>query len=607
MSAPIHRDPVAAWRYLCGLGGIELDGRDEGLDQRIRSRLNPGAASLDDALASATVDSFARAFFTSLHPYVEMFRDILEFFEHADATKGESEWILQVDRADLDLEHFRHWLASWDAVATTDLYVPAVDSKAVWSMWHVLQDNGPVGEEIQRSFRHRPRRVADDVHAWVAAFDNDEYLALPQSLLPPDCPQQLAATASIASAAIKMLLDLDLKPSTRQQLFRDRRLGSDPSDALDFWTIAHNETDYWLRTLVVALSAASTILDKADLDSLGADLNEIASKFPLRPVEVDVSIGDFESVLSLPIWKNRCELYAVWVATEIVRALVGHSVEVHHDNGRIGFPFKETMVASIHSSPDPFRLISERRVKLANPRGKGRKESVQPDFGLWTVEHGKEVCKMAVEVKHYKGSAKAKFVAALEDYARALPCAEVFLVNHGPAGNAIYEVSRSVLDRCNAIGHLTTSNQEARREFAAAARRCVGEPVSRWPNGSPKSSDSEVLLCDVSGSMSARLQSSEMAEFIRDLVASQLPSRLVAANTSIVGEWNASEIGISELIRIRGGNTDLSGPISSLLEVYDSVIVVTDGGGASSLKEFHVRDHDFSNKAPSGVRVCVCS
>jgi len=607
MNGPIHRDPVSAWRHLCDLGGIELDGRDEGLDQRIQNNLNPGAASFEDALSSATTDSFARAFFASLHPYVEMFRDILDFFEHADATKGESQWTIQVDQVDLDLEHFRHWLASWDSLAKTDVSVPAIDSKAVWNLLRTLQDRKPVGKEIQLSFRNDILDVADDVRAWVTAYDSDEYRALPQSLLPPNCPPQLSATASIAFAAIQRLLDLGLRPSTRKQLYDDHRVAGDPSDGLEFWTIAQNETDYWLRTFVVALSAAATSLDKSELDSLGSDLDEITGKFPLRPFQVDVSIGDLDSVLSLPIWKKRYDLYSVWIATEALRALIGHDIEIHHDNGRIAFAFKETLVAAIHSSSGPFRLISERRIPLENPQGKGRKEGVQPDHGLWTVELGEEVCKMAIEVKHYKSSSKAKFVDVFEDYARAVPDGDVYLVNHGPAGNAVYEVSRSVRDRCNAIGHLTSSNQEARREFGTAVRNCVGEPIVRCPTASQTSSGSAALLFDVSGSMTTRLQSDAMAAFAKSLAESELPSRLVAADTSIIGEWDTSESGLAELLRTRGGSTNLSDPVSELLNTYESVIVVTDSGGVSCLRELNVKGHESNDSAPSGINVCVCT
>ncbi len=139
MTAPIHRDPLSAWRHLCTYGGLELDGRDEGLEERILSRLAPQAQRTEQALAGPDMASFVRAFFEALHPYVAMFRDILDFFERADATHGESQWTLQVNDIDLNLEHFRQWLAAWDGIGMTGIAVPAIDAGASWQLLEVLR------------------------------------------------------------------------------------------------------------------------------------------------------------------------------------------------------------------------------------------------------------------------------------------------------------------------------------------------------------------------------------------------------------------------------------------------------------------------------------
>jgi hypothetical protein len=121
------------------------------------------------------------------------------------------------------------------------------------------------------------------------------------------------------------------------------------------------------------------------------------------------------------------------------------------------FAFRETLVATIYSSPAPFRLISEKRSPLDHPKGDGRTGGVQPDHGLWSTEHSKPICRMAVEVKHYKSSAKRKFIFIFEDYARALSEADVYLVNYGPTGEAVYEVPRPLDRRCYAIEYLMPS------------------------------------------------------------------------------------------------------------------------------------------------------
>jgi hypothetical protein len=612
MSEAIHRDPLSAWRHLCASGGLELDGRDEGLDERILSRLAPRAPSIEQALAAADMASFLRAFFEALHPYVAMFRDILDFFEHADATRGESQWTLQVDDIDLSLEHFREWLAKWDGIARSAVTVPAIDAKAVWQLWSVLQERQAVKDELQKSFENKPLGIADDARRWVSDYKQGTYFPLPKSISPGQCPPALTKSASITFAVLQRLLDQNLTPGDLKDLYDQhcREVSSrgnniyDPSDGFDLWTIAQHETDLWLRSFVVALSAASR-LPEFELTAIGKELDTITDRFPLRHVQVSVSVGDLESVLSLPVWKKRFDLYSVWIATEIIRALKGHDVEIHHDHGRIAFAFKETTVATIHSSPGPFKLISERRIRLEDPRGEGRKGGVQPDHGLWTTTDRQEVCKMVIEVKHYKNSSKAKFLDVFEDYARALPDGHIYLVNHGPVGKAVFEVSSTIRDRCNAIGHLTSSNSESREKLGSAVRKCVGKPIPRWPTAKQPLNSSKVLLIDVSGSMKATMRSAAMHLFVRSLAGNELPAKLVAADQKIVGTWDVGEAGFDELLRLEGGNTDLSRSVSELLNSYESVLVITDKDGAATIQGIEVTPYSAQAATP-GIEVLVC-
>src|SRR5262245_25110600 len=81
---------------------------------------------------------------------------------------------------------------------------------------------------------------------------------------------------------------------------------------------------------------------------------------------------------------------------------------------------------TVKSAWPAVRVISERRVPLAMPVGKGRSGNVQPDYGLWRHESGVETCGLVIEVKHYKRSASTSFGHVLADYSRAFPTAEVY-------------------------------------------------------------------------------------------------------------------------------------------------------------------------------------
>ena len=286
--------------------------------------------------------------------------------------------------------------------------------------------------------------------------------------------------------------------------------------------------------------------------------------------------------------------------------LDGHNVRIHHDNGRMDFGFRETVVATVRSSPGPFQLVCERRVPLANPQGKARTGGVQPDHGLWTREGGEEVCHLAVEVKHYKKASRGKFVDVFEDYARALPRGEVHLVNHGPTGKAVYEVTRDLRSRCHAIEMLTAANSMARQE----ARDCRAQVRGRADRQLARTRQCDGfqlrLAIDVSGSMLSRLRSPGMEGFVRQIAEADRPGRLIAIDTRVVGAWEPTGPRFAEPLALQGGSTDLGQPVRELLEEYESVVVVTDPEGVSSMSGLTMTVHSAQVRAPGGIEVRVC-
>jgi hypothetical protein len=603
MAHTIHRDAISAWEYLRQHGGIELDGRDEGLDEEIRKRLNPFASTLDEALSKATLEQFAQAFFKSVHSFLTMFRDILAFFEQAGAGEGKDNWTLRLDNFDLSLEHFRQWIEKWSEAARIKMEIPAINAAALGAIWQVLYSNEIIENTYDSSRRELDLPV--DVKTWVAAYDGGHYLPLPDSLLSDSCPSELIDTVSIIRSAVLKLIEASV---TRDQLldaYRAGRISPDRSDALDFWMIAQNETDYVLRNFVVALSAAATKLEPEDLQLIGRSIKDILDRFPRKPVEVDVKLTDLESVLSLPIWDKRNELYSVWIATEIVKTLHDHEVELHHDQGRITFAFKETEIATIHSSPGPFKLISERWWPLADPHGEGRTGGVQPDHGLWTLKDGNPTCRLAIEVKHYKKSARQPFIDVLDDYSRAFPEGNVYLVSHGPIGNILEGLPPDLRERCHVLRKLTAENLDGRQTLAKAVRECVGEPIVRWPTVITNPVNANALVFDVSGSMKPLLKSAEMNVFVRELVSSVQPKQLIAVDESVVGSWSATEDGYATLLQSGGGSTMLENPLTELRNEYKEIVVVTDGDGLSSIKTLLVETHPLQGSAPHSIKILV--
>ncbi len=207
MNEPIHRNPLSAWDHLVAHGGIEIEGRDEGIDLRIHQALNPTATSLDEALVASTMSAFARAFFEAIHPTFSMFQDILDFFKQAEATHGKNQWILQLDDIDISLEHFRQSVAHWKSIAKTDIEVSAIDQRGAWDLCRILGTRAYVRDAARFKTAETAPELSVDVRTWVDAYDRQIYMPMPFSLTPPQCPAELQPTAQIVQTAVQKLLD----------------------------------------------------------------------------------------------------------------------------------------------------------------------------------------------------------------------------------------------------------------------------------------------------------------------------------------------------------------------------------------------------------------
>jgi hypothetical protein len=247
-----------------------------------------------------------------------------------------------------------------------------------------------------------PRVKSKALTAWLDAYKNGEFPDLPaevgRALADVGPVGDVAALLSEIYSAVRTIA------RNREELRRKGR--ASVSD--DFWgarSLGYFESDFWVRgrVLDVATYAQATEEQRARVVQ---ELSAHFSNHPRRRLKQDVDIGDLEQILSLPVWERRYELYSAWILTLLLKALDGHTITLEHDDGRISFSFRETLMAHVVSSSPPLAIYSERRVALAHPVGHGRSGGAQPDYSFWT-EDGR--CPLAVECKHYKRSSTRNF------------------------------------------------------------------------------------------------------------------------------------------------------------------------------------------------------
>ena len=598
-----HRTALSAWNELVKGGGLEPEGRDAELADEVRGALNGKADSLEEALRSASMTAFVETLFRAVEPFPMMFADILRFFKSAGTREGQRQWRLVIGDEVLDLKYFEKFEAAWRSIEC-EFDVPAVDGLDAFLLNTIRNELEEAGNLLDSQSRVTGQFTGiRDVDAWLAAYDADDYARFPGSLLPEMLPDGLDDAAQIVAAALHVVRSYGHDRASLLAEYRARRGSAgyvDRDDGLNIGMIAQNETDYWLRTTVQILGKLMAG-PESDRARFGTKLSERFARLPRRRLNARIDVEDLLRLLSLPAWRKRHELFAVWVAIEIIAAAEGHEVKVNHADGELRFAFREARIADILSARPALSLYSERRTPLDSPIGKGRKSNVQPDYGLWREGADAEECVLVVEVKHYKGSDGRNFRDALMDYAGAHPWAVVMLVNYGPIGMRS-ELPYSVERRCRTIGHLNPRNREARNRFREVVRERVGEPartVGRLVagNGLPGS-----VVIDTSGSMVRVLHSKWFVAFAEDL------ARGVSETAILVDDGLRATVPMGSLLEwirenelVRG--TRLARAVEALLEGEGSTLVVTDGDGLRDLQSLQAEMELLDEGEDVGAKV----
>ena len=472
----VHKTAREAWNFFRQKCGLDEKERDADFLEQLKEQLDPNASDLDEAIDKATNDELIVAIFSCVSAFVEMSKDILDFFKRAEVSKGAGQWALVIDDVPLGLEDFLEFVGQSEK-AIKRIQRRQLTLGAAMRLLTIMRR-----DETSAASRARSAKVESESHL--------PYAEWPKALTAEKLPAQLRDMAEIGASLRSQLCQSGL---TRNQLLEIEQPVLGPGAILDGRDLQYAERDFWFSAIIHGLDSAKN-LQPRELEELGEKLSAVIGTLSLIYVPTEIEIGDLTKILSLPVWERRHEVYAVWIATRIVDAFPQGDTTIHNENGTIRFPFRKTKIASLPCEGGEIALYGERKQLLANPIGPGRKNATQPDFGLWSAIDEKHTCELIIEVKHYLQAAARPFTEALIDYARAHPAAQVVLVNYGPTSDMLDRLDKaeeSVRDRCHLVGHLTPEKErtdEPIRGFVTKALRTLGRTE-------------RLLLIDVSGSM----------------------------------------------------------------------------------------------------------
>jgi hypothetical protein len=187
----------------------------------------------------------------------------------------------------------------------------------------------------------------------------------------------------------------------------------------------------------------------------------------------EVTVADLQSILKLPLWERRHELFGAWMLTQLIDAFLPYEVDLELEGSVLRFEFKAKRMARLRWDGPETSIWCELRTPLAKPVGKGRRGHVQPDYSLLhhdAAAPAKESSILEVECKQYLRPDAGGFAAALSDYARGRPRASVVLVTAGRANpdTILRRVPAEVRDRAHVVTEMRPDNTQATTAFREA-------------------------------------------------------------------------------------------------------------------------------------------
>lgn len=482
MSHMALQTSVEVWEYLLIQGGLDPKHYDADIIDEMRGKLKLKSSIKNDfkqelEVHQIEVEQLIIAFFEVAAPFSVMMSDLLAQFEKSGAFRSTNNLKVKFDfdsklaALEFDLQHFRSWQTQF-IYAMRPVNVYKVNVEVLSKMYSDLQ----IFLDVSGSSWNPQHQ---EVKFWIEEY-NDGYL-----------PKYLPAFRSVGNAEFDQAFG-SLYEVWRQvwadclfhQITRNSLTQSGTANDEYLQCLQILESDRWLGQFLLILevlhsrmigdAGESWLLDKVHI------LSGILDHLPRTLRNKTVLTQELMSFLELPIWKQRYDLYAAWISTQMMTAINDTAMKYIHEDGAVTFSFARTHLATSRKYNPTLELWSELRTPLANPKGKSRLRSIQPDYSLLTeIADAERSTLLVVECKQYRRAGSKNFALALEDYSRGRPNARVVITNYGKGNSDIVaKVDKSLRSRVKVIHEMRPNSFVAIQEFQdyildTIVRKCV--------------------------------------------------------------------------------------------------------------------------------------
>jgi hypothetical protein len=475
MSEPINT-AAAVYRSLANQGLMlrkDGTGRDDALWKELVFQLGlpEGTTELPKALESSdiTVEQFVRAFFSCFEPFALMMAEICQIMQKHDAKRSYHSISIKYsfsdedDAVDFSLSHFRDYWRSYQR-----LYQRAVFR--FWNEW----DLSRMREDLERhSLAYLSENTtADEECHWIASNSipdgwatDKEVISLAKTLQAlwnslsnlsqesPEVNNDSSSPLVYSHSQNERFHDGLEHGDSLREFFIQQEVTSRPLNAGeidDFLGIIHQASGYLAWIAKLRQSEESPEFCEKYQYSQANSLKNIIEHFSDLPTEeriVESLIEEIHTILNLPVWKYRWQLYQVWVGLYFLNRMqeYGLPFNVYVQNGRIElYEHHPAQLADVVGCESPISFWAELQTALPTPIGKPH--SIKPDYRLSRspVTNPKNTL-LLLEAKQRLEITEKELCELIERYRIGCPNGTIVFVNYDNFPELLGKNKRTVL------------------------------------------------------------------------------------------------------------------------------------------------------------------
>jgi len=376
-------------------------GRDDVLWRELVVSLGfgPDITDLPSALeeGATSVEEFVRAFLACFEPFAMMMADICAFMERHEARRAYHSLVISYQFSEDDtavsftLSHFQDFWRSYHTILERAVF-------RLWSLWELRSYVDDLAKHVD-AYPDTPTETKSRIqwkpgHSVPTEFQSYRYVLAHAHILHGlwESLQQSLGWAAEGSPtpSSPFLTNNGRPPRDADRIFQYQELSLHPptenelAELQELLAAAHQHLarTHWLVSGGVKSPSFSETYDYSEPNSLDVILGHYGD-LPTQERLVESLAEEIHSILRLPAWRHRWQLYQVWVGLFVLDVLreQGLDFAVHAPDGKLElYEHHPAHIADLRGCKSFVSYWAE--LQTAVPGDTGAVQSIRPDYRL---------------------------------------------------------------------------------------------------------------------------------------------------------------------------------------------------------------------------------